>query len=115
MVKLNIKEITHEKEEILKELVSNTNPIEQEVLRNTYLELNRQLIPKFDFKNFVILLIVMKNMPAALKPFGILKSFVVGSVASACIYSYFYDLKERTIYKERNFNLDKEFDKKTKI
>lgn len=105
MVKLNIKEITHEKEEILKELVNNTNPIEQEGLRNTYLELDRQLIPKFDYKNFGILIIVMKNIPAALKTFGIF------CVASA----YLYDLKERTIYKERNFNLNKEFDKKTKI
>ena len=114
MVKLNIKEITHEKEEILKELVNNTNPIEQEVLRNTYLDLNRQLIPKFDYKNFVILLIVIRNMPA-LKPSGILKKNFVRGVASACFYSYFCDLKERTIYKERNFNLDKEFDKITKI
>lgn len=115
--KINKEKITHEKEEILKELDHNTNPIEQEVLRKTFLDLNRQLIPKIDFTKLVIPILIWRNMPAAVKPFGIKKLFFFGCVAIAGIYSYcnFSGLEERTSHKERNFNLDKEFDKKTKI
>ncbi len=110
---VNSKEITKEKEEILKDLELNKNPIEREVLKNSFIYLNQELIPKISFWKCAILLIFLRNMTACLKLGGLLKIFIVGSSATALFYSYFYDLKERTIYKERNYLLDKEFDKKT--
>jgi ribosomal protein S8 len=107
-------EILNEKEKILKDIEQIKNPIDQEVLRRAFIHLENESKPKWDYWHYIFIATIIKNVANGFKTKGFIKSFTLGASIVGLGY-YFNDLKERTIFNEKNIKINNEFERKTHI